>query len=145
MCLCISIGLFYVFCELVIQYQFYFGVFRLIEESISSAYCNVRQNHYQSVVSNSGTSIDTTDTTSLLVAGSYIDLPRELFQMLAAAGPYLYRDTILLQKVIRFFSFFFPFTSHYISLIILLTEIVIIYFKIFAGLQSAERLLYVGS
>ena len=74
---------------------------RLIEESISSAYSIVRQNPYQSLGASSGTSIDIIGTTSLPVGGTFIDLPRELFQMLAAAGPYLYRDTILLQKVIR--------------------------------------------
>lgn len=30
---------------------------------------------------------------------SFIDLPKELFQMLSCTGPYLYRDTVLLQKV----------------------------------------------
>ena len=30
---------------------------------------------------------------------SLIELPRELFQMLASIGPYLYRDALLLQKV----------------------------------------------
>ena len=30
---------------------------------------------------------------------SFIDLPRELTQMLASAGPYLHRDAVLLQKV----------------------------------------------
>ncbi|XP_038907239.1 THO complex subunit 2 [Benincasa hispida] len=77
------------------------SLFRLIEESISSAYSIVRQNPYQSLGASSGTSIDTFDTTNLPVGGSFIDLPRELFQMLTAAGPYLYRDTILLQKVCR--------------------------------------------
>ncbi|KAG7016699.1 THO complex subunit 2 [Cucurbita argyrosperma subsp. argyrosperma] len=77
------------------------SLFRLIEESISSAYYIVRQNPYQSLGASSGTSIDTVGTTSLPVGGTFIDLPRELFQMLAAAGPYLYRDTILLQKVCR--------------------------------------------
>lgn len=77
------------------------SLFRLIEESISSAYSIVRQNPYQSLGVSSGTSIDTIDTANLPVGGSFIDLPRELFQMLAAAGPYLYRDTILLQKVCR--------------------------------------------
>ncbi|KAK6146688.1 hypothetical protein DH2020_020557 [Rehmannia glutinosa] len=32
---------------------------------------------------------------------SFIDLPKELFEMLASAGPYLYRDTLLLQKTSR--------------------------------------------
>lgn len=78
---------------------FFWCLLRLIEESISSAYSIVRQNPYQSLGVSSGTSIDTIDTANLPVGGSFIDLPRELFQMLAAAGPYLYRDTILLQKV----------------------------------------------
>lgn len=30
---------------------------------------------------------------------SYINLPRELFEMLSSVGPHLYRDTLLLQKV----------------------------------------------
>lgn len=42
---------------------------------------------------------DAMDTTNSLPQRSFIDLPRGLFQMLACAGPYLYRDTILLQKV----------------------------------------------
>lgn len=86
---------------------FFWCVSRLIEESISAAYSIVRQSSHQIFGTSSGTSIDTTDTTSLPVGGSFIDLPRELFQMLAAAGPYLYRDTILLQKVIRFSLFSF--------------------------------------
>ncbi|XP_022991162.1 THO complex subunit 2-like isoform X1 [Cucurbita maxima] len=73
-------------------------LFRFIEESISSAYSIVRQHYYQSFGTSSGASID---TRNLPVGGSFIDLPRELFQMLAAAGPYLYRDPILLQKVCR--------------------------------------------
>ena len=32
---------------------------------------------------------------------SLIDLPREIFQMLASVGPHLYRDALLLQKVCR--------------------------------------------
>lgn len=31
--------------------------------------------------------------------GSFIDLPKKLFQMLACVGPYLFRNAILLQKV----------------------------------------------
>jgi THO complex subunit 2 len=30
---------------------------------------------------------------------SFIDLPKEFFQMLVTVGPYLYRDTLLLHKV----------------------------------------------
>ncbi|KAJ4710125.1 THO complex subunit 2 [Melia azedarach] len=73
------------------------GLFRLIEKSISSAYGIVRQTHLQSF----GAGMDAMDTTDLTVHNSFIDLPKELFQMLATVGPYLYRDTVLLQKVCR--------------------------------------------
>lgn len=43
------------------------------------------------------------DTADLTVHRSFIDLPKELFEMLATLGPYLYRDTVLLQKV-HFFA-----------------------------------------
>lgn len=46
--------------------------------------------------------MDAMDTTDLTVHNSFIDLPKELFQMLATVGPYLYRDTVLLQKVHSF-------------------------------------------
>lgn len=46
------------------------------------------------------------DVANSSVRGSFVDLPSELFQMLSCVGPYLYRDTLLLQKV--FFFFFFP-------------------------------------
>ncbi|KAF8398906.1 hypothetical protein HHK36_014770 [Tetracentron sinense] len=75
---------------------------RVIEKSISSAYNIVRQTHLQSFGLTSGSSSDameSTDTSS--VNRSFIDLPRELFQMLASAGPYLHRDAVLLQKVCR--------------------------------------------
>ncbi|XVF03002.1 hypothetical protein REPUB_Repub04eG0223200 [Reevesia pubescens] len=77
------------------------GLFRLIEKSISSAYDIVRHTHLQSFVSPSGTGVDDMDTTSSSVSSSFIDLPKELFQMLATVGPYFYRDTLLLQKVCR--------------------------------------------
>ncbi|RZC53373.1 hypothetical protein C5167_012225 [Papaver somniferum] len=54
------------------------GLFTIIEKSISSAYAAVLQTDHQN-----------------------IHLPKELFQMLVSAGPYLYRNTLLLQKVCR--------------------------------------------
>ena len=70
---------------------------RLIEKSISSAYI-VRQAHLESLgLSSSGS--DFMETTNSSVNRPFIDLPKELFQMLACVGPYFYRDTILLQKV----------------------------------------------
>ncbi|KAF3432078.1 hypothetical protein FNV43_RR26817 [Rhamnella rubrinervis] len=77
------------------------SLFRLIEKSIKSAYDTVHQGHHQSFGSSSGASIDAMDVETSPVHGSFIDLPKELFQMLACAGPYLYRDTLLLQKVCR--------------------------------------------
>ncbi|PON53679.1 THO complex [Trema orientale] len=77
------------------------SLFRLIEKSISSIYKTVHQAHLQNIGSSSGVSIDTMDTETSLARGSFIDLPKEFFQMLVSAGPYLYRDTLLLQKVCR--------------------------------------------
>ncbi|KAF4368476.1 hypothetical protein F8388_018600 [Cannabis sativa] len=77
------------------------SLFRLIERSISSVYKTVHQAHLQSIGSSSGASLDAVDTVTSSVRGSFIDLPKEFFQMLVSAGPYLYRDTILLQKVCR--------------------------------------------
>ncbi|XWS34347.1 hypothetical protein CRYUN_Cryun21dG0031800 [Craigia yunnanensis] len=77
------------------------GLFRLIEKTISLAYDIVRQTHLQSFGSPSGPGVDNMDTRSSSVSSSFIDLPKELFQMLATVGPHLYRDTLLLQKVCR--------------------------------------------
>ncbi|PKI58975.1 hypothetical protein CRG98_020620 [Punica granatum] len=77
------------------------GLFRLIEKTIFPAYSVVRKMHFHSLGFTPPTSGDAMDTTDSLVRRSFIDLPKELFQMLACAGPYLYRDTILLQKVCR--------------------------------------------
>ncbi|XP_038684183.1 THO complex subunit 2 isoform X4 [Tripterygium wilfordii] len=77
------------------------GLFRLIEKSISPAYDMVRQTHLRSLGSLYGAPIDAMDTTNSPEHVPSINLPRELFQMLATAGPYLCRDTLLLQKVCR--------------------------------------------
>jgi THO complex subunit 2 len=81
-------------------------VSRLIEKSISSAYATVRQANLQSFGPSSGASINVVDTANSSVRGFCIDLPSELFQMLACAGPYLYLDTLLLQKVHCFILIF---------------------------------------
>ena len=49
------------------------------------------------------------DVANSSVRGSFVDLPSELFQMLSCVGPYLYRDTLLLQKVYFIFIFIFIF------------------------------------
>ncbi|XWS64052.1 hypothetical protein CRYUN_Cryun06bG0153900 [Craigia yunnanensis] len=85
----------------VAHVQIYKWLFRLIEKSISLAYDIVRQTHLQSFGSPSGSAADNVETTSSPVSSSFIDLPKELFQMLATVGPHLYRDTLLLQKVCR--------------------------------------------
>ncbi|KAJ4960752.1 hypothetical protein NE237_020662 [Protea cynaroides] len=77
------------------------GLFRVIEKLISSAYNIVRQTHLQSTGFSSGFAPDNMETDAPSVQKSFIDLPAELFQMLASAGPYLHRDAILLQKVCR--------------------------------------------
>ncbi|XP_061374596.1 THO complex subunit 2 isoform X1 [Gastrolobium bilobum] len=77
------------------------SLLRLIEKSISSAYDVIRQAHIQKSGSSTGGSTDAMDTDNSSGQGSFIDLPKELFQMLTCTGPYLYRDTILLQKICR--------------------------------------------
>ncbi|KAJ7955431.1 THO complex subunit 2 [Quillaja saponaria] len=76
------------------------SLFRLIEKSISSAYDVVRQAHLQNFGSSSGASADIADAEKS-VHKYFLDLPKELFQMISCTGPYMYRDTILLQKVCR--------------------------------------------
>ncbi|XP_071702863.1 THO complex subunit 2 [Rutidosis leptorrhynchoides] len=73
------------------------GLFRLIEKTISSAYELVRQPQLQTAEGGS----DFMETESNPTKRSFIDLPKELFEMLTTAGPYLHRDTLLLQKVCR--------------------------------------------
>ncbi|KAL2615081.1 hypothetical protein AAZV13_08G044700 [Glycine max] len=77
------------------------SLFRLIKKSISSAYDVIRQTHLQNPGSSTGGSTDVMDVDNSSGYSSFIDLPKELFQMLACTGPYLYRDTVLLQKVCR--------------------------------------------
>nr|KYP61495.1 THO complex subunit 2 [Cajanus cajan] len=77
------------------------SLFRLIEKSMSSAYDVIRQTHLQNPGSSTGGSTDVMDVDNSSGHDSFIDLPKDLFQMLACTGPYLYRDTVLLQKVCR--------------------------------------------
>ncbi|XP_073105253.1 THO complex subunit 2 isoform X4 [Elaeis guineensis] len=73
------------------------GLFRVIEKTMSAAYAIVYQTHLQS---RAGSNV-VESTAGSSIQNSSIDLPREFFQMLAAAGPYLHRDAVLLQKVCR--------------------------------------------
>ncbi|KAF7145111.1 hypothetical protein RHSIM_Rhsim04G0125900 [Rhododendron simsii] len=72
-------------------------LFRLIEKSLSSAYELVWQTHLQNLVLPSASISDSMETNSY-VKRFLVDLPKELFEMLSCAGPYLYRDALLLQK-----------------------------------------------
>ncbi|KAK2995185.1 hypothetical protein RJ640_005775 [Escallonia rubra] len=77
------------------------GLFRLIERSISSAYVLLRQTQLQSSGTPVGASGDLLETTNSSINRPFIDLSKELFEMLSSAGPYLHRNTLLLQKVCR--------------------------------------------
>eukprot|EP01018_Ginkgo_biloba_P036677 Gb_33812 [translate_table: standard] len=81
------------------------GLFRAIEKAISSSYALVRSLHLVKLGSTSRSSAGTTNAEAGIKhtsqASSFIELPRELFQMLASVGPYLHRDVLLLQKVCR--------------------------------------------
>ncbi|KAL3502101.1 hypothetical protein ACH5RR_036550 [Cinchona calisaya] len=77
------------------------ALFRLIEKSITAAYELVCEMQHAGCSSSAGASFDLMEDTNSSVSRSFIDLPKELFEMLVSAGPYLYRDTLLLQKVCR--------------------------------------------
>ncbi|GAV74210.1 Tho2 domain-containing protein/Thoc2 domain-containing protein [Cephalotus follicularis] len=83
------------------HFQICDDLFRLIEKTIASAYRMVREVHLQGFGSASDALFDHMETVSSSLRRSFIDLPKELFQMLATAGAYLYRDALLLQKVCR--------------------------------------------
>ncbi|XP_065856982.1 THO complex subunit 2 isoform X2 [Euphorbia lathyris] len=70
---------------------------RLIEKSISAACAIIHQMHLQNFGSPSGSE----EISTSIGHKSFVDLPKELFQMLGTVGPYLYRNTLLLQKVCR--------------------------------------------
>lgn len=72
-------------------------VFRLIEKSITHAYQIARQTRCQN--SSSAGTDKITLTANTTANRSCLDLPKEVFQMLVTVGPYLYRNTQLLQKV----------------------------------------------
>ncbi|KAH6773938.1 THO2 [Perilla frutescens var. frutescens] len=76
------------------------GLFRLIEKTILPAYKLVCQTQVSSASVSSGSGADP-NPGSTSINRSFINLPKELFQMLASAGPYLYRDALLLQKITR--------------------------------------------
>ncbi|KAL6566308.1 hypothetical protein OROGR_001923 [Orobanche gracilis] len=75
------------------------GIFRLIEKAILPAYKLVHETQISSAGISSDPGADLETGSSSLK--SFIDLPKELFEMLTSAGPYLYRDTLLLQKTTR--------------------------------------------
>ncbi|KAK1302435.1 hypothetical protein QJS10_CPB12g01589 [Acorus calamus] len=78
------------------------GLFSLIEKTISFAYAVVCRTIIQGSGSLIGSSSDATESVATSSSqSSFVDLPRELFQMLTSSGPYMYRDPILLQKVCR--------------------------------------------
>ncbi|KAK4779350.1 hypothetical protein SAY86_006878 [Trapa natans] len=91
------------------------GLFRLIEKKISSAYNVVRQMRFHGPDFSHVFGGDAMETTRSSLNGSFIDLSKELFQMLACAGPYLYRDTILIQKVCRVLKLYLFSAMEYVA------------------------------
>ncbi|XP_051144438.1 THO complex subunit 2 isoform X2 [Andrographis paniculata] len=69
------------------------GLFRLIEKSICSA--------YKLICRMPNSSAGESETGSSSIKQCFINLPKELFEMLSSVGPYLYHDTLLLQKTAR--------------------------------------------
>ena len=77
-------------------------VCRIVGKTISSAYssvCQMRREACDPTVAFSSNAMESSYASS--ESGSFIDLPKELFQMLTVSGPYLYLDSILLQKVFQ--------------------------------------------
>lgn len=82
------------------------GLFRLIEKTLTTAYdfvCKSRFQNFGSFSINDHEVVETTDTSGR----PPVLLPKELFEMLVSAGPYLYRNTLLLQKVCRVLKAYF--------------------------------------
>ncbi|XP_016465502.1 THO complex subunit 2 isoform X1 [Nicotiana tabacum] len=75
------------------------GLFRLIERSISEPYDLVRKMQLLGLLP--GVVTDSMEVANSSSSRSFINLPKELFEMLSSVGPHLYRDTLLLQKVCR--------------------------------------------
>jgi THO complex subunit 2 len=65
---------------------------------MSNAY-GIISKSYQDAPDKYGNSDDVMEVDSPATSCSSVNLPRELFQMLSIVGPYLHRDTVLLQKV----------------------------------------------
>ncbi|GAB2226287.1 hypothetical protein Drorol1_Dr00022088 [Drosera rotundifolia] len=72
------------------------ALFRLIEKWISSSFTLIQN----------GVSVE---TKVMPMEEPAIDLPKELFEMLSCAGPYMYRDTLLLQKVCKVLRGYYQF------------------------------------
>lgn len=78
----------YVSCIAMVMFL-WFHLCRIIEKTISPAYDKICQMYYKIPRS----------TDAHMMDASPVSLPKEFFQMLAACGPYLHRDTQLFQKV----------------------------------------------
>lgn len=78
------------------------GLLKLIDKSISPSYATVCQMHLNSCKSSTVSAADSAEPSGLLMVPTpLIELPDNLFHMLSFAGPYLYRNPLLLQKVCR--------------------------------------------
>ncbi|XP_078167250.1 THO2 isoform X2 [Carex rostrata] len=77
------------------------GLFRVIEKTMSSAYGIVSKSYQEAPPGKSGNFDNVMEVESPATSSTSIKLPREFFQMLTVVGPYLHRDTALLQKVCR--------------------------------------------
>lgn len=109
---------------------------RIIEKTITQAYKLVCKTQLSTAGTSSSSGAEPNPGSSSLNR-SFINLPKELFEMLASAGPYLYRDTLLLQKVYHLHSGIFT----YWLLFHFLKFIFPGHCTLCADNQSAERLL----
>lgn len=77
------------------------SLFRVIQHTISSSYAAVCPKNLRTVGSSLASNAVVIESMVESSARATVDLPKEFFQMLVVAGPYLHRDTVLLQKVCR--------------------------------------------
>lgn len=81
------------------------GLFRAIEKAIASSYMLVRPSYLANVgaitVAQAALNIGETTPKHTVQSAAFVELSKEFFQMLACAGPYLYRNALLMQKICR--------------------------------------------
>ena len=83
----------YVSCIAMVMFH-WFHLCRIIEKTISPSYNKIFQTYYKIPRS----------TDAHMMDASPVSLPKEFFQIFAACGPYLHRDTIISEGTVKSFT-----------------------------------------